>query len=517
MRKAALAGFFLLAFAAALVFRTASLGLRPMHHDEANQALKFGALLETGEYLYDRADHHGPTLYYVSLPVAWTVSQRTLAALTEKTLRAVPACFGIGTILALLLFLPLAGRQSVAWAGLFLALSPVMVYFSRFYIQETLLVFFLVGFMAAVWRYIRQPAWTWAAAAGLAAGLMYATKETSIIAFGSVSAALALTFLTQRKGKTLGAAGTRLSHGILGLAVALFVSFLLFSSFFQNPQGFLDSIFSFKVYFIRAGEAGFHIHPWSYYLHLLTFSRAAGGPPWTEALIIVLALVGAVAAFRTGSRSGTDHSFLRFLVFYTALATAAYSLIPYKTPWNLLPFDIGFILLAGCGAVALFELFRRKAGRLTVSLLIAAGCLHLVFQSYKANFVYPADPRNPYVYAQTSPDFLKLVHRVEDAASHHPDQHNILIKVVAGPYETWPIPWYLRDFDRVGYWTSAGATGDIDQPPLIIASAEEALRLELPQPDIYQSEYYGLRPGVLLVLLIRTDLWNSMMEPRSQR
>ena len=45
--------------------------VRPMHHDEANQAVRFGRLLETGEYRYDRRDHHGPTLYYLTLPVAW--------------------------------------------------------------------------------------------------------------------------------------------------------------------------------------------------------------------------------------------------------------------------------------------------------------------------------------------------------------------------------------------------------------------------------------------------------------
>ncbi len=516
MRKAVFAGFFLLAFAAALAFRTASLGLRPMHHDEANQALKFGALLETGEYRYDKSDHHGPSLYYLSLPFAWIASQNTLPALTEKTLRLVPACFGLGTILLLLLFLPLAGRRSIGWTALFLAVSPVMVYFSRFYIQETLLVFFLVGFMAAVWRYIQRPSWAWAAAAGLAAGFMYATKETSVIAFGSIGAALVLTLLTQKNVKASGAVSIRLSHGILGLAVALFVSFLLFSSFFQNPRGFLDSILSFQIYFTRAGEAGFHLHPWSYYLHLLSFSRVTGGPPWTEALMLILALAGFVAAFSSSPRGGADTRFPRFLVFYTALTTAAYSLIPYKTPWNILPFDIGFILLAGCGAAALAGVFRSKAGRLITSFLIAAGCLHLALQSYRANFIYPADPRNPYVYAQTSPDFLKLVRRVETAASRYPDRRNTLIKVVASPYETWPIPWYLRSFGRVGYWTSAKTAGDIDQPPLIIASAEEAVRLELPQPDMYQSEFYGLRPGVLLVLFVRTDLWNSMMELQSK-
>ncbi len=516
MRKAAFAGFFLLALAAALAFRTASLGLRPMHHDEANQALKFGTLLETGEYRYDKEDHHGPSLYYFSLPLAWAASQKTLAALTEKTLRSVPACFGAGTILLLLVFLPLAGRQTIAWAALFLAVSPVMVYFSRFYIQETLLVFFLVGFIASVWRCIRRPAWTWAAAAGLAAGLMYATKETSVIAFGCAAAALPMTFLSQRRVGVRAPVGLRWSHGLLGAAAALFVSVLLFSSFFQNPRGFVDSILSFKVYFVRAGEGGFHIHPWSYYLQLLAFSRDAGGPLWTEALIIVLAVVGSAAAFSAGTGRHADPRFLRFMVFYTGLAAAVYSFIPYKTPWNLLPFYIGFILLAGFGAASLVEVFRKKTGRVAAALLIAAACLHLAWQSYRANFIYPADPRNPYVYAQTSPDFFNLIQRVEDASSSHPEHRHILIKVIAGPYETWPIPWYLRGFDRVGYWTSAETAGDIDQPPLVIASAEEAPHLQLSQPDLYQSEYFGLRPGVLLVLLIREDVWNSMIDSHSR-
>ena len=60
-----------------------------MHHDEANQAVKFGALLERGEYRYDAHDHHGPTLYYLTLPAAWLRGQHTLASLDEWTLRGV--------------------------------------------------------------------------------------------------------------------------------------------------------------------------------------------------------------------------------------------------------------------------------------------------------------------------------------------------------------------------------------------------------------------------------------------
>ena len=555
MSKRAFASLFIAVFLLGAVLRLARLDLRPMHHDEANQALKFGLLLEKGEYRYDPADHHGPSLYYVSLPFALALSGRSLAALTETTLRLVTASFGLGTILLFLLFVPLMGRAAVAWGSLALAVSPVMGYFNRFYIQETILVLFLAGFVAAVWRYLRRPGWGWAAAAGFCAGMMYATKETSIIAFGAVAAGLLLVRSIGHRGaagekegrraarggplneekppaglrlepadgparvpgtKDKAATGRVWLHWLVCLGAATTVAFLLFSSFFKNPGGLIDSILSFKIYFARAGEGGFHVQPWHYYLGTLAFSPGHGGPFWSEGLILLLALAGAVAAFISKRLSRENTSFLRFLVCYSALAAAVYSAIPYKTPWNLLPFYIGFILLAGSGAAALAALPRRNVAKLGVTFLLAAGFLQLGFQSYRANFVYAADTRNPYVYAQTSLDFMRLVRRVEDIAAFTPEGRNMLIKVIAGPYETWPLPWNLRRFGRVGYWQDAAAAGDIDRPPVIISSAEETGKIEPVLNTDYQSEFYGLRPDVLLTLSIRNDLWESFLRSRAR-
>jgi uncharacterized protein (TIGR03663 family) len=525
MSKRLFASLFFLTFVAALLFRTARLDLRPMHHDEANQALKFGLLLEKGEYRYDRADHHGPSLYYLSLPIAYLFSETTLAGLTEETLRLVTATFGLGSLLLLLLFIPMMGRPAVVWGALGLAVSPVMVYYSRFYIQETILVFCLVGFTAALWRYLRRPVWGWAAAAGLFGGLMYATKETSVIAFLAFAGALILTLAmgTDRANGEIGRIESKREiadaiatgrtkfrwvwpHVTLAAGIAVLVSFLLFTSFLRNPRGFLDSIVSFKVYFARAGEAGFHVQPWSYYFQKLAYSL----------LILILAVVGALAAYRP-KRNAPDHAaFQRFLVFFSALTAAALSIIPYKTPWNLLPFYIGFIMLAGNGAVALIRVSDKKLWRWGIFLALAAAFIQLAFQSYRLNFIYPADPRNPYVYAQTSPDFLKLVRRIEDLAPLVPEHQNMLIKVIAGPYETWPLPWYLRSFRRVGYWQDVSAAGDIGRPPVIICSAEEAVRLEPVVGTAYRLEYYGLRPNILLTLAIRDDVWDLFMRSQSQ-
>jgi len=588
MNKRAFASLFIALFLLAAFLHIPRLGLRPMHHDEANQAVKFGQLLEEGKYRYDPADHHGPSLYYITLPFARVLSGGSFAELSEATLRFVTATFGLGTMLLLLLFIPMMGRPAVAWAALALAVSPAMVYFSRFYIQETLLVFFIVGFAASVWRYLRRPGWGWAAAAGVSAGLMYATKETSVIAFGAFAGALLIARPWRRRGPETKAEallgiegevsrseanaaapeepgasdalpalavrpGSRIemadetaepagppgrvrkpgaraawSHGFVALGLALVVSFLLFSSFFRHPAGFLDSIRAFSVYFHRAAEPGFHTQPWHYYLGKLAFSKGPRGAVWTEGLILLLALAGAIAAFGRKRREASDEplqpeksawaetEFARFLVIYSVVALALYSAIPYKTPWNLLPFYIGFIIAAGIGAAFLVSLPRRRAAGLLVAALLAAGFVHLGVQSYRQNFRYPADERNPYVYAQTSPDFLRLVRRIEDLAPLAPARRAMLIKVIAGPYETWPLPWYLREFSRVGYWTSAAQAGDLGRPAVIISSAQETQALEPVLGAAYRSEYYGLRPGVLLTLSVRNDLWETLLKERTR-
>ena len=163
-----------------------------MHHDEANQAIKFGALLERGEYAYDAHDHHGPTLYYATLPFAWLRGQATLAALDEWTLRGVPAAFGAATILLLPLLAAGIGRTAVVAAALMMALSPAMVFYSRMYIQESMFACFTLAFAIAVGRATMERGWQWPMLAGIAAGLAAATKETAVIVLPASLAACAL-------------------------------------------------------------------------------------------------------------------------------------------------------------------------------------------------------------------------------------------------------------------------------------------------------------------------------------
>ena len=165
MSRAALALAFAGATLLALVLRLPQLDRRPMHQDEAVHAIKFQELWETGRYIYDPRDFHGPTIYYAALPIAWMSGVRSFAETSEWTFRLVTVIFGVGLILLLPLVADGLGRAATAWAALLTAASPAFAFYSRYYIQETPLVFFTFAAIACGWRFLRSGRAAWAGAA----------------------------------------------------------------------------------------------------------------------------------------------------------------------------------------------------------------------------------------------------------------------------------------------------------------------------------------------------------------
>src|SRR6266705_2456371 len=131
----------LLAIGLALALRCPRLDVRPMHNDEAVNAIKFGQLWEHGDYKYDPNEHHGPSLFYATLAVARLTSSPDFTRLTETKLRLIPVVFSLGLILFLPLLADGLGRNGLIWAAVLTAVSPAMAFYSRYYIHEMLLVF----------------------------------------------------------------------------------------------------------------------------------------------------------------------------------------------------------------------------------------------------------------------------------------------------------------------------------------------------------------------------------------
>jgi uncharacterized protein (TIGR03663 family) len=507
----------------AAILRVPRLEQRPMHGDEAVHAMKFRDLLEKGLYIYDPNEYHGPTLNYLTLIPAWLSSAKKLTEVNEFTLRIVPVFFGVLLILLLLLVTDGLGPGATVCAAVLTAISPAMVFYSRYYIHEMLLVCFTFGAIACGYRYTQNRNAAWAVLTGTFGGLMHATKETCIIAFGSMLLALWLMLLIrQRKGgstliETIRA--IKPSHLIAAVVVGAIVSTLFYSSFLSNPHGVLDSFRTYATYFDRAGANQLHEHPWYYYLKMLIYFRFADGPIWSEALIVLLSVVGLVAILTKKGLPAVNIHLLRFTAFYTLSMTLLYSIIRYKTPWCMLGFLHGMILLAGVGAVALVKLAPNVLPRLIVLCLLLEGSIHLGWQAYLCNYKYYADCRNPYVYAHPTTDVFTIEKQLTQYARVHGAGYDMPIQVICPGDDYWPLPWYLRRFTNVG-WLSKVPD---DIAPLIIASpAVEAdltdklyaqTRPEKRQLYMYlfdEPYYIWLRPKVKLKGFVRKDLWERL-------
>ena len=513
----------------ALGLRLPRLQQRPMHGDEAVHADKFGTLLEEGTYEYDPNEYHGPTLNYLTLIPAWLSGATNLTKVTEVTLRIVPVFFGVCLVVLLLLVVRPLGTGATVYAAILTAISPAMVFYSRYYIQEMLLVCFTFGAIVCGYRYARSKKVAWALATGVCLGLMHASKETCVIAFGAMVLALALTMLVRRQEDSprMVLKAVRPAHVAGGLIAGAIVSGLFHSSFLSNPAGILDSIRTYTTYLNRAGGTPLHIHPWYYYLEILLYFRYGDGPVWTEALIVLLAVVGFIAVMTRRGTSSIEGQFLRFIAFYTVIMTVAYSAVPYKTPWCLLGFLHGMILLAGVGAAALVRLSPNVLPRLIVLCLLFEASGHLLWQNYLCNYKYYADSHNPYVYAHPTAEVFTVVQKVQEYAGASDDGYNLPIEVICPGDDYWPLPWYLRAFKQVS-WRSE-VVDDGNAAPLIIASPEvegaltQKLYTLIPVEKrqmylfLFDKPYYvWLRPGVKLSGFVRKDLWENLQQKQAE-
>ena len=136
--------------AVAFFLRFWQLALKPLHHDEGVNGHFLITLFREGIYKYDPSNYHGPTLYYFSL--AFT----KLFGLETLPIRWSVAIFGVLTVVLAFFLKDYLGRIGSLAAAAFLALSPGMVYISRYFIHEILFVFFSFAIVVAVLFFIEK-------------------------------------------------------------------------------------------------------------------------------------------------------------------------------------------------------------------------------------------------------------------------------------------------------------------------------------------------------------------------
>jgi len=512
------------------MFRVRQLDRRPMHGDEANQAVRTGMLLEQGVYHYDPADHHGPVLYYAALPFC-RASTHSFSETTEKQFRAVPVFFSLLTLLLMLGLYRQDGnglfkRPFGAFAAILLvAVSPAMNYYSRFFIQETLLLTFLTGTLVCAVRYVgiasSRAKSLYAAGLGCSLGLALATKETVVLSLAAGAFAMVCTCGFRRIREAW-----NLRDALIALIVAASVATLFYTSFFTYPRGAYEAIFStVGTYFKRATAVPEHQHAWDYYLRFLFGWQYGRGPVWRElggALLIPVLVAFGIPVFgwvraKAQPQPKRDLSIhLRWTVFvaiYTLTLTGLYSVIPYKTPWCLLSFLQGFLLLAAIGIDYVYTSLRtlkplrwglNLIGLVALYSYVAMIAHERMTLATQACFKLAADIRNPYVYAHTGMDAMKLIETIEQAAKLKKGQgmYDIPIAIAAPSSDYWPLPWYLRKYKTVGYWSSVSDIPAEFKPEILVVSADQGDQVERLVGKDAQSNFFGIRPGTLLLVFV---------------
>jgi len=462
------------------LLRLYNLNLKPLHHDEGVNALFLTNLASiSGIYRYDPTNYHGPTLYYLAVPSVKTFG------LNEFAIRFVPALFGIVTTVLVLSLRRHIGSLGALSATALVGLSPGAVYFSRYFIHETLLVCFTLATVTAVTRYLETREWWSLLVASTSIGLMFATKETAIISAAVLAVAAITTCLWFRfDDGWRGPVFSDPARGILALIAItlpfLVVTVVFYSSFLTNWQGVADAVRSFAVWSRTGTQA--HIHPWSTYFKWLSIE---------ELPIFITGGFGIVVALWRH-----DNAFAVFTGVWALGVLAVYSIIPYKTPWLTLNLIVPFAIIAGYSLDTL-----RTAGlpRAAVVTAVVLGCAAL-YQTLSLTFVHYDDEAYPYVYAHTKRDVIELVKQVDRLSNASNGQSPVSIAVTSP--EHFPLSWYLRYY-RTGFFGRVVKVQD----PIVIGAEHQVQALQYVLGDDYQpTGTYLLRPGVRLVLFVRRTL-----------
>ncbi len=497
MRRAIVIACWLGVAALAAWLRFERLGGRPFHADEATGARITALRMESGVYQFDPTHYHGPLLSGLAAPLCRLRGEAAWRRMEKGTLRLLPAAAGVLAVLV-----PLAGRRrwgdaAMLAAAAFLATSPLLVYYNRMFIHESLLVLF--GLLAACALLVSPRH----GVPGVLLGLMFAAKETfaiSVLAWAAAGIVLAAGH-RRNLGRAWWAAAWRRWRGpaALSLAGAAAVSLLLYTDWLRHPRGALDAL---RTFFVYAPVEG-HDKPFHYYAALLLVPRQAGGAWWFETLVLAFALLAWGATFVGPAAARRHRLVIRFLAYAAAAHFLAYSLIPYKTPWlACLPWA-HVCLLAGFG-VAAGAAWRRAAAP-ALGLLAAAALAWQFAQARQATGRLASDERNPYAYVPTSDDIEALAPWLEKLAAAAPGVPLEPIAVVGREY--WPLPWYLRGFARVGYYPDGPPAG-VERWPLVFAVPEAVDAVIGAVGATHVPVPRGLRAEVPVMVFVRRDLWD---------
>jgi uncharacterized protein (TIGR03663 family) len=496
---------FFLILIGAILLRFWQLDLKLLHHDEAIHSWFSYELLTKGAWMYDPS-YHGPFLYYVTAGMFAAFGSSDLVA------RLLPCMFG--TLLIPLVYcvyrLDYITKSQTLLVALFIAISPDMVYFSRFLRHDIFMLFFTFLLLVALLYYFNRGQARFVIIAAVAtAGALSCKEEMPIILlifmlFFGVSLWQGIFNLPNTWKRDL----------VLGLVLVIGIMSLLYTGFGGHPETLVGKNFQIAIQgtHFELNTTGWYqaIDHWT----SMHKQQRLGGPWYFyfplyllyELPIFILALVGtlqfilkgvdfrlflmrlkmrvkyrktpvpagdlaaiSIHQIHTGKPvySKSD-DFFRLCIIWMILTMMFYAYVGEKVPWLIIP-----QLLPMC-FVATYQLNWQK---IAVAL---AGCLFLIAMTWHVAFI-PVDMNEPIVQVQNSED-MRLVMQLMDASD----------RVVIASKDYWPLPWYYRGdrWKKVKFYGDQGTLATIteNKPDVIILHDTESY----PAIEGYEKTTYKL-------------------------
>ncbi len=459
----------------ALVSRLAGLGHRAMSHDESLHALYAWYLSSAFHYEHDPM-MHGPLLFHLNALVY------LLFGANDFTARLVPALLGTACVAVTAWLYPRwLGRRGARIAAALVALSPGLLFYSRYLRNDIYICLFTLLLVWSALRYRESADAKYLIGLSVSLALSFACKEVAFI-HGTVLGVSALVFtgIGFHKTRRFHCADRRwadLAVTLLTLALpfaaALPLSLLgidptasrdpavqratLIAAAALSCVSWLLAVFWFKTRSLFNTWVRAFLLFWS--IQVLLYSTLLSNPAQGLTSGIAAGL-GYWLAQHGVQRGASDPMFyLSLLLLYTPLLLVTfglslkdrrkpsvalflmwaignaviYSVAGERMPWLLIHITLPLCLLAG---PVLADAF---AQRTRLRFLLIPLLLHLVINSLRAVGPLAESPNEPLFYAHAGPQIKTALRILESGTEREPDA-----VIHVDPDYTWPLAWYLR-------------------------------------------------------------------------
>ncbi len=468
----------------AAFLRFYQLDVRPLHHDESVHAW-FSYYLNLNTYTYDPT-YHGPFQFYLARAIF------SIAGASDFTARLLPAFFGVLVVALAFALRKQLGRAGYLTLAFLLAISPSMLYYSRFFRNDIYIATFSLAFLICASRFADTERAIYLYLAAIAAALSLAAKENAFITIFIFLSFALLYFLNARYNlkakarlilfeeidRTKPPELPRLK--IKDITLALLIAAALYSLLLSNFLFKIDNLLGFEsadpvmrlpaplravVTWILTHSKGRISGPLYYYLPFLFLY---------ELPIAIFAIAGSLHYLKS------KNLFMIFTIYWAIASLLIYSYIQEKVPWLILHILLPQCIIAASYVGEKIEAYPRSNRTLFFfSILIA----FFIYSSINLNYFNSYNPQEPLVYVQTSGDVKRVIYKIEMLSNN---SKHVPITIATNDY--WPFPWYLREYTNVNYG------GNYYHSRYIISSELEASAMEKELSGKgYKKEEFNLR------------------------